>query len=318
MFSSPPGFVGRAFVYTKAVLQSAASAVPGPAAPDTGQTFGKTCTHGCERTASVIGPRKGRVSPMHLAICDDNIADRKQMERLLGRESDRRLPTTGVFYVDSYGNKDAILSAPMIYDGIFIDMSQNKQEAVEIASRLRANTENLSVVFCCSGSDYRNLPGLPEGSLFLDKPIQAGELTRICDELLSRLGSREDKLEYRTVTETLYLEESQILHAIPKEKSVLLHLQDGRAYQIGGDMTGFCASTRLLPSSGKPAKSSGHIRLSSSGLLAMIGDRAVINLKSVTKVGPFHLTMSDGTKVRIPFYTRGPLQEAAERARRFL
>ena len=39
---------------------------------------------------------------MHLAVCDDNIADRKQMERLLGRESDRRLNTTGVLYVDSF------------------------------------------------------------------------------------------------------------------------------------------------------------------------------------------------------------------------
>ncbi len=38
---------------------------------------------------------------MHLAICDDHMADRKQMERLLGRESDRRMNTTGVLYVDS-------------------------------------------------------------------------------------------------------------------------------------------------------------------------------------------------------------------------
>lgn len=255
---------------------------------------------------------------MHLAICDDNIADRKQMERLLGRESDRRIHTSGVFYVDSYGNKDAILSTPMIYDGIFIDMSQNGQDAVEIACGLRENSENLSVVFCCSTYDYRKLPGLPKGSLFLDKPIQTGELTKMCDELLSRLDSLEERLEYRTVTETLYLEEGEILHALPEERFVRLHLQDGRAYQITGDMASFCASTHLLPSSGKPSKSSGHIRLSSSGLLAMIGDRAVINLKSVAKVGPFHLTMSDGTKVRIPFYTKGPLQEAVERARRFL
>ena len=53
---------------------------------------------------------------MHLAVCDDNIADRKQMERLLGRESDRRLNTTGILYMDSFGNKEAILTTPMIYD----------------------------------------------------------------------------------------------------------------------------------------------------------------------------------------------------------
>ena len=28
---------------------------------------------------------------MHIAICDDNIADRKHLERLLSRESDKRM-----------------------------------------------------------------------------------------------------------------------------------------------------------------------------------------------------------------------------------
>ncbi len=37
---------------------------------------------------------------MHLAVCDDNIADRKQTERLLGRESDQRINSTGVLYVE--------------------------------------------------------------------------------------------------------------------------------------------------------------------------------------------------------------------------
>ena len=59
---------------------------------------------------------------MHLAICDDHMADRKQMERLLGRESDRRLNTTGVLYVDSFGSKESILTTPMIYDAIFMDI----------------------------------------------------------------------------------------------------------------------------------------------------------------------------------------------------
>lgn len=34
---------------------------------------------------------------MHIAVCDDNVADRKQLERLLGRESDSRKADTGVF-----------------------------------------------------------------------------------------------------------------------------------------------------------------------------------------------------------------------------
>ena len=57
---------------------------------------------------------------MHIAICDDNIADRKHLERLLQRESDRRKDTAGILYIDSYGNVDALTKSPMIYDLFFI------------------------------------------------------------------------------------------------------------------------------------------------------------------------------------------------------
>ena len=39
---------------------------------------------------------KGTLS-LHIAICDDNAADRRQLERLLGRESEKRARDTGVF-----------------------------------------------------------------------------------------------------------------------------------------------------------------------------------------------------------------------------
>jgi len=74
---------------------------------------------------------------MHLAVCDDHIADRKQMERLLGRESDRRISTTGVLYVDSYGSERSILTTPMIYDAIFMDMTEDGCDAIRLANQLR-------------------------------------------------------------------------------------------------------------------------------------------------------------------------------------
>ena len=53
---------------------------------------------------------------MHIAVCDDNVADRKQLERLLKRESDKRAASTGIIYTDSFGNSTALLSNPMQYD----------------------------------------------------------------------------------------------------------------------------------------------------------------------------------------------------------
>ena len=59
---------------------------------------------------------------MHIAVCDDNVADRKQLERLLKRESDKRAASTGIIYTDSFGNSTALLSNPMQYDAFYIDM----------------------------------------------------------------------------------------------------------------------------------------------------------------------------------------------------
>ena len=50
---------------------------------------------------------------MHVALCDDNTADRKQSERLLQRESLNRISVTGPLYVDSYGNAESLLNKPM-------------------------------------------------------------------------------------------------------------------------------------------------------------------------------------------------------------
>ena len=46
---------------------------------------------------------------MHIAIVEDNIADRHQTERLLGREVDRRRTEEEGYYVDSFGSADAVL-----------------------------------------------------------------------------------------------------------------------------------------------------------------------------------------------------------------
>ena len=62
---------------------------------------------------------------MHIAICDDNIADRKQLERLLGRESDKRKNISGLFYADSFGDSAALMRRAVQYDLIFIDMTQS-------------------------------------------------------------------------------------------------------------------------------------------------------------------------------------------------
>ena len=71
---------------------------------------------------------------MHIAICDDNVADRKHLERLLSRESAKRAGTPNVLYVHSYGDQVHFLRNPLRYDLIFLDMTATPTATEEITA----------------------------------------------------------------------------------------------------------------------------------------------------------------------------------------
>lgn len=255
---------------------------------------------------------------MHLAICDDNIADRKQMERLLGRESLKRKDTTGVFYVDSFGNKNAVLTTPMIYDGLFMDMTEEGNDAVEIANLLRADGSGLPIIFCCSKIDYRKAENLPDNCFFLDKPIQVEELAAMCDRLQSFVDSREKKMEFRTDTEAFYLTEEEIAYAYPESRTVHVALVNGTVKEPVTSMLNFCSAFGFdvdYTSRGISKLDLGFIRISESAVIAMIGAASLVNLKCVEKVGFAHIFMKDGTKLKISPSTRKLLRQAVEEAK---
>ncbi len=239
---------------------------------------------------------------MHLAVCDDNIADRKQTERLLGRESDRRSNTTGVLYVDSFGNRNAILSTPMIYDGLFMDMVEDGCNAAEIARELRKAGSRLPIIFCCSKINYREEKDLPDNCYFLDKPIQPDKLTELGVIVFSQKNSQEKKPEFRTVTKTFSLKEEDIMYAYPDDRFVRIHQANGENRECVATMLNFCATLGFdidYSARGTTKLDIGYIRVSESGLLAMIGCSAVINLKYVDKISFFQLSMIDGHKIKI-------------------
>lgn len=94
---------------------------------------------------------------MHIAICDDNIADRKHLERLLSRESDKRMGTPNLLYVDSYGDREHFLFHPLMYDMIFMDMSESPALTAEIVATITEMGFTAPIVLYSSKIDYTQL-----------------------------------------------------------------------------------------------------------------------------------------------------------------
>lgn len=168
---------------------------------------------------------------MHIAVCDDNIADRKQSERLLGREADSRKEITEPLYVDYFGSPESLLYAPMIYDALLLDLTGNGNDALAVAHTLRESGHQLPIVFLCSKINYRDTSSLPEHALFLDKPIKAAELTQMIDVLFTIKSRAIQRMEFRDNHNTYYIHPDEIIYAEMDGNYAKLHLANGDSYR---------------------------------------------------------------------------------------
>ena len=168
---------------------------------------------------------------MHIAVCDDNVADRKQLERLLKRESDKRAASTGIIYTDSFGNSTSLLSNPMQYDAFYIDMCLTEGiTGTEVANALIAQGVNAPIVLCCSKINYREQT-YPENVIFLDKPIKVAELGQSIDHALDIMSKAVPLIELREDEDTVYATEPDILYA-EEEGGILKKLaEDGIVFE---------------------------------------------------------------------------------------
>lgn len=165
---------------------------------------------------------------MHIAICDDNVADRKQLERLLKRESDKRAAVSGVLYVDSYGHPESLLRNSMQYDVFFIDICNTEDiTGVDVVNSLTALGNISPVILCSSKLNYHDF-SLPERALFLDKPVKVAELSAVLDKAQQVKDSAAPVIELREEKGTYYVTEPDILYAVEENRHLRVTLKNGK------------------------------------------------------------------------------------------
>ena len=229
---------------------------------------------------------------MHIAICDDNIADRKQLERLLDRESDRRKSTSGVFFCDSYGNSEHLSRNPMPYELFFLDMTNEEPDGLSFAIELRRLGVTAPIALCSSSINYQDaLKKLPEQErpadlLFIDKPIKVAELTAIIDEALHLGSNRASTIELRSDRTTVYAYEDDIVYVTSKNAYLTVHLIDGRDITMLDTVSNFYSMIKNYK----------H--------LVLVSERAIINAAHVQKMSGLKVTMDDGKKLSCPLLSR--------------
>lgn len=216
---------------------------------------------------------------MHIAICDDNIADRKHLERLLQRESDRRKDTKGILYIDSYGNVDALTKSPMIYDLFFIDMTQLPPHGMETAVLLREIGVTAPIVLCTSSIHYEDYAKPPADLFYIDKPFKPHQLTEIVDVVDARKKKAAPTIEVRDDLNTYYIHEEDFIYAYPDGYRTKIVLKDGRVIMQLGTLQ------ELLPV------------LQPFDSFLLLGKKYVVNYNHIEKLERNYVLLSDHSKV---------------------
>lgn len=227
---------------------------------------------------------------MHIAICDDNMGDRKQLERLLNRESDARANDTGIFYIDSYGNAQAVMTSPMLYDAFFIDMVTSDADGTHLAKRLLKAGVTAPIVLCISSVNYRETFAADESCsniFYLDKPIKKAELSEMLSQCIALKSQRVSTIELRGEKETRYVTEDDIVYAKLDGNYIFVYLKDGSTIKIVSTLENF------------------YSQLSSFSHYAPLTMKSIVNVTYIQKLSPFGATMIDGTVLHIsPLFSR--------------
>ncbi len=176
---------------------------------------------------------------MHIAVVADNVADRKQAERLLGRANTALAASIGTLFVDSFGDEESFLHACMRYDLFLLDFDNDIPHSLEVAQKLKEKNAPGLIAVC----KHTDAPFLYEtaiqGLYTLDKPILPASLHKLLSDIhleIEKLQSQRDLVELRTDTDTHYVSRSTILyaHANEKEHRLSYHFTDGTILESTG------------------------------------------------------------------------------------
>lgn len=214
---------------------------------------------------------------MHIAICDDNIADRKQLERLLKRESDKQNGVREPFYIDSYGNPDAVMHSPMLYDTFFIDMTSSHKNGYEITMDLIHAGVTVPIILCISGINYQEFE-LPENCYFLQKPIRVNELSNMLEIVFTAMDNKIPHIELRTKAETLYVLEQDIMYATHDGHFLQVHLKDETCVEVPDTIENFYESVKQMP------------------CFLPVSTKAIVNVAFIKQVRRFSVYTKNGCK----------------------
>ncbi len=152
---------------------------------------------------------------MYIAAIADNIADRKQTERLLGRANLALTPELGTLYIDAFGDETSLYPICIKYDMFLIDFDQEYDRSFQVAKHLiDLGAPGQIVIVKHKGDTSFDYPSDRE-FFELEKPISVAplhDLIRRIHDIMAEQKKSQTLVEIRGQEETKYVPMDSILY----------------------------------------------------------------------------------------------------------
>ena len=177
---------------------------------------------------------------MYIAVLADNIADRKQTERLLGRANDVLANETGTLYIDSYGDAQSLMRAPMKYELFFLDIYGAEDHGRSVIDALKSANVPGKIALVLPEDIPFSYQNAIEGLLTIQKPLITTTLHQLIkDAHKEQIQTVVPKVEIRSENETYYVPLEQIIYAQEINHFVYVHLDNGSTLTMLGEIRDF-------------------------------------------------------------------------------
>lgn len=229
---------------------------------------------------------------MYIAIVADDIADRKQIERLIDRSDDSVKQLIGNLYVDTFGNVSSALKTPMKYDLFLLDFVLNPSDYQTIIDGLKSINAPAQIGICRPDGIRLPIEDMYHGLWHIDKPIIQARLNdlilKIHDSLLEHATK---KLEIRSREKTYYVEIDDLLYARADASVNYVQLKTGELIEHFGSFHELVSSIAV------------------DERFVTIKKGILVNNNHVTEMTKRKIKFDNGTEIDIPLFNKIPFQE---------
>ncbi len=214
------------------------------------------------------------MAAIYIAICDDNIANRKQTERLLNREKDARVKSSrAIIYIESFGSTEALLRTPIKYDLFILEQSSTSFDVQDLSSQLRAVGVTAPIEIC--------------------EHLTKEKVTELCNKADEWAQNKIIPIELRTETETRFVVHKDIVYIEDQKSFITAHLSDNSSVLMRTTIPQFA------------------YQLSSYGCFAFCG-KNIVNLAHIVSIDKNKVILRNEQILTIPFLSVSSFKQTFE------